>query len=90
MCSSDRRSLLISGPQLLNFSALHFHRDDLDSGPSKKQEHSGQLQERNGTFLNIDLAQMGVGGNDSWGALPLKTYRMPYQGYQYEFWLIPE
>ncbi len=86
----DGRGFLISGPQLLNFSALHYHRDDLDSGPSKKQAHGGQLKERNGTFLNIDLAQMGVGGNDSWGALPLEKYRLPYQTYRYEFWLIPE
>jgi beta-galactosidase len=87
---ADGRGFLISGPQLLNFSALHYHRDDLDSGPSKKQEHSGELTERNSTFLNIDLVQMGVGGNDSWGALPLEKYRLPYQSYRYEFWLIPE
>lgn len=90
LSQANGRGLLISGPQPLNFSALHYHRDDLDSGPSKKQEHSGTLKERNGTFLNIDLVQMGVGGNDSWGALPLEKYRLPYQSYRYEFWLIPE
>lgn len=86
----DGRSLLVRGAQPLNFSALHYHRDDLDSGENKGQQHSGELKERNGTFVNIDLRQMGVGGNDSWGALPLEKYRLPYQTYEYEFWMIPE
>ncbi len=86
----DGRSIFISGPQLLNFSALHFSRDDLDSGEEKGQQHAAELRGRNSTFLNIDLRQMGVGGNNSWGALPLERYRMPYRSYAYEFWMVPE
>ncbi len=89
LSDKNGHGLHISGPTFLNFSALHFHRDDLDSGPEKKQQHGGQLRERNATFLNIDLRQMGVGGNDSWGALPLEKYWMPYQSYAYEFWIRP-
>ena len=29
------------------------------------------------TFVNFDLAQMGVGGINSWGTIPLDQYRLP-------------
>ncbi len=29
------------------------------------------------TYVHVDLAQMGVGGNDSWGAWPEKEYLLP-------------
>ena len=38
---------------------------------------------------NIDLQQMGIGGNDSWGALPLEKYQLPYLDYSYRFLLRP-
>ena len=39
--------------------------------------------------LCIDKVQMGVGGVNSWGALPLKDYRLPYQDYEFSFLLQP-
>jgi beta-galactosidase len=32
---------------------------------------------------------MGVGGDDSWGALPHKQYRIPAKEYQFEFTVKP-
>jgi len=41
--------------------------------------------------LNIDLIQMGVGGNDSWSvvAQPLEKYQLPAKTYHYSFYLLP-
>jgi len=41
--------------------------------------------------LNVDLMQMGVGGNDSWSDVsqPLSAYQIPAGDYQYAFYLIP-
>ena len=41
--------------------------------------------------LNIDLAQAGVGGTDTWSrrARPYDPYRLMEKEYSYGFWIIP-
>jgi beta-galactosidase len=39
--------------------------------------------------LNIDNRQMGVGGNDSWGARPLSKYTLSSGKYNYSFRIRP-
>jgi hypothetical protein len=39
--------------------------------------------------VNIDLAQQGVGGNNSWGAMPLHAYLLPVENFSYRFHLQP-
>ncbi|WP_295664056.1 hypothetical protein [uncultured Mucilaginibacter sp.] len=41
--------------------------------------------------MNIDLIQMGVGGNDSWSdlAAPLPQYQIPAKPYRYTFYILP-
>ena len=41
------------------------------------------------TFVNFDLAQMGVGGINTWGALPLEKYRLPAAEREFHFILRP-
>jgi len=41
---------------------------DNDRGAGCGSERDGQLPCQKVTYLNIDLAQMGVGGDNSWGA----------------------
>ena len=74
-----------------NFSASHHKKEDLDSGSSKKltQKHVRLLEPQKDIFLNIDGFTSGVGCVNSWGALPLEQYRLPYDNYQYSYWLIP-
>ena len=47
----------------LNFSALPFSPHEIDNAL-----HDFELPEINYTFVRIALAQMGVGGDDTWGA----------------------
>ncbi|ROQ81614.1 beta-galactosidase [Streptomyces sp. CEV 2-1] len=56
------------GP-LLETSVLHHSPFDLD-GP----KHPYELKRRDETILGVNHRQMGVGGNDSWGAPPLAEY----------------
>ena len=37
------------------------------------------------TYVNFDLVQMGVGGINSWGELPLEKYRLHAQPREFEF-----
>jgi len=74
---------------LLNVAVLPYSMNDLDPGADKKQYHSGELTERNEIYLHIDLQQTGVQGMDSWGAWPLKEYRLPFANYEYSYWISP-
>jgi beta-galactosidase len=51
--------------------------------------HDHHMTTRAETFLNLDWKQMGLGGDDSWGALPLPQYRLPAAPYRYRFRLRP-
>ena len=79
----------IYGDKLLNVSALNFNEDDLNSGDRKAQKHAGELTPRPEVYLNIDGWQSGLGSMDSWGALPLELYQLPYKSYNYSYWIEP-
>ncbi len=74
---------------LLSFSALPYHLDDLDPEVEKKQYHSGELIKRNEIYLHMDLQQTGMQGIDSWGSQPLQQYRIPFKDYEYSYWIKP-
>ena len=87
--TGNNSGLLICGDPLINFSVYPYANEDFDGGPEKQQTHSGELEERDFLTLNVDLKQMGVGGDDSWGARPLKKYIIPARQYRYRYCLIP-
>ncbi len=62
--------------ELFSFSAHHQYNSDFDAGKTKQQRHHIDVPRRNFVSVNIDAQQMGVGGNNSWGALPLPKYRI--------------
>jgi beta-galactosidase len=74
---------------LLSVSALPYDIDDLDPAPQKAQYHSGELVQRDRTYMHIDLLQLGVQGIDSWGAMPMKKYWIRPGGYSYSYWIRP-
>ena len=47
------------------------------------------MKRRDFVTLNLDHAQRGVGGDDSWGAMPLAQYLIPPLAYHYTFTLRP-
>jgi len=74
-----------------DFTALHFSPDQLDSGPRKEehQSHFRLLEPTDETHLDIDGFSAGVACINSWGALPLPEYRLPYRDYHYEYTFRP-
>ncbi|WP_188548773.1 glycoside hydrolase family 2 TIM barrel-domain containing protein [Hymenobacter qilianensis] len=71
--------------QPICFSALPFRTEDLDPGLTKKQQHPTDLKKRGGVTLQVDLKQRGVGGDNSWGALPHDQYRLLDKKYAYSY-----
>lgn len=47
-------------------------------------EHNWQIPRRDFAVLNVDLLQQGVGGDNSWGALPYPQFRLNGRSYSYE------
>lgn len=88
--SKDGYGLLVAGLPVIYFSAYHFLNEDFDEGLAKRNRHACQLQRRKLTTLNVDYRQMGVGGDNSWGALPHPQYMLyPTRTYTYSFRLRP-
>ena len=70
------------------FSALPFTYDEM-KGFKQAGKHAGDLIKQDFTDLNIDLTQMGVGGDDSWGAQTHPQYLLPAKNYEYSFYFKP-
>lgn len=75
----------IEGIQPICFSALNMQPEDLDPGLTKKQQHPTDIKPGRGITLNVDLKQRGVGGDNSWGALPHEPYRLLEKKYTYSY-----
>jgi len=75
----------IEGIQPLGFSALNNPAEDLDPGLTKKQQHPSDIKPRNDVYVTIDLKQRGLGGDNSWGALPHYEYRLLDKKYSYSY-----
>ncbi len=89
LLQNNGSGIRIYGEKLLNVSALNFSREDLDSGKRKTQKHAGELTPRKEVYVNVDGFQQGLGSINSWGAKPLEPYMLPYQSYQYSYWIVP-
>lgn len=70
-------------------SALHYTIESLDDGDCKHQRHSPEVPQANLSNVCIDKLQMGLGGVNSWGAIPRKEYLLEYGDYEFSFVLKP-
>ena len=70
-------------------SALHYTMESLDDGLEKDQRHSELVPQTDYVNFCIDKVQMGLGCVNSWGALPLEKYMVPYQDYDFTFAIKP-
>ena len=90
--------ILVSGDPLFCFAALNNIHDDFES-PGKlslyrkdaktANTHTNDVKPRELVNLNVDLGQMGVGGDNSWGAPIHPQYRLLKSKYEYSFRLRP-
>ena len=90
--------ILVSGDPLICFEALNNVHDDFES-PGKLSQyrkdaitantHSIDVKPRDLVNLNVDLGQMGVGGDNSWGARIHAKYRLQNMKYEYSFRIRP-
>lgn len=99
LTNGQGQGLLVCGEPLVCFSAHHNTREDFTSlhrnydarleNPAQYNRHTSDVVPRNLVSLYIDLQQMGVGGDNSWGARTHPEYRLEGDQYQYRFRLKP-
>ena len=81
--------LKISGSPTLGFSALHNPIEDFDQQTHGEHKHLNDIVKKGGVFITFDLKQMGVAGDNSWGATPYKQYTVPADNYKFKFSIEP-
>ncbi|WP_372653383.1 glycoside hydrolase family 2 TIM barrel-domain containing protein, partial [Draconibacterium sp.] len=81
--------LKISGNPVIGFSTLHNPIEDFDMEDRNDYRHTNDIVKKDGVFICTDLLQMGVAGDNSWGAQPMQQYQIPAKDYQYSFTIEP-
>jgi beta-galactosidase len=86
LSNAKKEGVLVVADSLLSMSAWPYTEETIE-----KSKHTNELKDAGYLTLNIDLVQMGVGGNDSWSdvAQPLEQYQIPAKSYRYSFYMFP-
>lgn len=105
LSNGDDAALLVTAGRTFCFSAHHNRLADFvppakiaitgEDGPAARANpqrvnvHVNDIEARPLIALNVDYGQMGLGGNDSWGARTLEKYSLAESEYRYRFTLRP-
>ncbi|MFV0622742.1 glycoside hydrolase family 2 TIM barrel-domain containing protein [Sphingomonas sp. ac-8] len=81
--------LLISGAAPFSGAALALDPMHLDYDRLAPNRHGLDVKPEGFTTLTVDHAQMGVGGDNSWGAQPMTKYQLPFRHYSFTVRLRP-
>ncbi|MCX7987782.1 MAG: DUF4981 domain-containing protein [Bacteroidales bacterium] len=84
---SKGNGIMIAGYEPLNMRAIRYNLNDLSGLPASR--HACEVSPTDYIVFNVDLFQMGVGGDNSWGALVHPQYTYPAKEYSYIFRLMP-
>ncbi|WP_426090440.1 glycoside hydrolase family 2 TIM barrel-domain containing protein [Flavobacterium sp. DSR3-2] len=90
LTNNSGNGIEIEGLQPLGVSALHNYPEDFDPGLTKKYRHTNDITPRNEVVICVDLAQRGLGGDNSWGAMPHEQYQLKDKEYSYGFIIKPK
>lgn len=85
--SKDGLGWKIGGHPRFDFSALFYSIEELDLGENLK--HSNEITKNDLVNVSIDVKQMGVGGDDSWGAHTHNQYKLLDRKYLFSFSMTP-
>ncbi len=83
------RGIRINSEAPFEFNAHHQPMDDFDPGDKKAQKHKSDIVNKELINVFIDYKMMGIGGNNSWGELPMKKYRIKPDNYKYSYSISP-
>ncbi|MCG8702231.1 MAG: DUF4981 domain-containing protein, partial [Bacteroidales bacterium] len=82
--NDDAHGLMFNGDPLFCFGASHYTKDQMEQA-----DYTYEMEPSENIYLNIDLIQMGVGGNNSWGATPLESYMIKNEAMSFNYRITP-
>lgn len=80
LTNNDGEGLKVFSNSLFDFSVWPYTMENLE-----KAQHKNEVKKADYITLNIDYKQMGVGGDDSWGAWTHREYRLHEKIYHHTF-----
>ena len=78
--------VLVQDSELFGATALAMRYEQLFFAPGE-QRHAADVRVENLTTVNVDWRQMGVGGDNSWGATPHPQYMIDPEPVSWTFWM---
>ena len=85
----SQSGLCITAQEPFCVSALNYTIESLDEGARKHNSHTTEIDPAGNVTVCIDKVHMGVGGVQSWGAVPRSEYMVPFGVYEFVFSLSP-
>ena len=86
LASKTGAGIKVEGAEPLSVSAWNFPQDDLLYVPSMQEHrHGGCVDKKDMVWVNIDHLQMGVGGDNTWGAMVHPEYTITPKEWSYSF-----
>ena len=86
LASKSGAGIKVVGAEPLSVSAWNFPQDDLLYVPSiQEHRHGGCVDKKEMVWVNIDHLQMGVGGDNTWGAQVHPEYTITPKEWSYSF-----
>ena len=82
--------ILIWGLPEIDFSVHNQRIEDFESRERSDGRHTIDVPTRDLTTLNVDFKQMGLGGDNSWGAHTHDKYKLTDKEYRYSFIIEPK
>ena len=87
--SRDGMGIEVVSTARFSASALEYSLEQLDCDGPQAVKHPSELAVGGDTYVHVDMRQTGVGCVNSWGALPIPKYMLPYGDYLFEFVMRP-
>ncbi|MGE4286401.1 MAG: glycoside hydrolase family 2 TIM barrel-domain containing protein [Phycisphaerae bacterium] len=76
--------MMIIGDEPLDICAKHYSDEEME-----KADYAFRMKRSDEIYLNVDSALYGVGGMDSWGAIPMEQYRLKDGPRSFSFRIAP-
>lgn len=90
LCDEAGDGIRIVGDDPLSISAWNFSQDEIDYVPFRQERrHGGSITRQPYVWVNVDGAQMGVGGDNTWGAQVHPEYTITPRMLEYGFTICP-
>ncbi|MEO8253904.1 MAG: glycoside hydrolase family 2 TIM barrel-domain containing protein [Flavobacterium sp.] len=93
LSQKDGSGLAVVADSLIEFNVLNNPVEDFDAGADKNKNlrHVNDIKPKDLVELHIDYRMIGVGGDDSWGAMPHSPYliKATKEAVKYGFTLMP-